>query len=247
MILHPTYHLEIFETTNELSNAGAEFIIKLAKEAIIERGRFVISLSGGQTPKNLYTLLAEPSFRNRLDWKNIFIFWGDERCVPLTDEQNNAYEAKSILLDKVEIPISNIHAIPVNLWPAEAARQYELTIKIFFGDEPLRFDLVLLGLGKNGHTASLFPGTKLVNGQVEGIREVYVEEEKMFRITMTAALINQARHILFLVTGNEKAAILEKVLSNTQQGLKYPAQLIKQQDGELYWFIDRASSAFIHV
>jgi 6-phosphogluconolactonase len=247
MTLHSTYHLKIFDTATALNKAAAEFIVTIAMQAIAERGRFIISLSGGQTPKNVYALLAEPVFSGRLEWKNIFVFWGDERYVPLDDERNNAYEAKSILLDKVGIPLANVHAIPVNLSPAEAARKYEQTLNDFFGDQLPQFDLVLLGLGENGHTASLFPGTKLINGQAKGIREVYVEEEKMFRITMTAALINQARHIVFLVTGEEKAAIIAKILSNSNQGSNYPAQLIKQPDGELYWFIDHAAASLIPV
>lgn len=240
-----TYQLKVFETVNLLNQATAELIITIAKKSIAERGRFLISLSGGETPKKLYALLAEPSFSSRIEWENVFVFWGDERCVPLDDERNNAFQAKSILLNKVRIPPSNIHIVPVNFSPAEAASNYEQTISDFFGHLPWKFDLILLGLGKNGHTASLFPGNAIINHQPEGIKKVYVPEEKMFRITMTAALINHARHILFLVAGKEKAAIIDKILSGNHQSLNYPARLIKQPEGELYWFLDGAAASSI--
>lgn len=245
MTKQSTYHLEIFETVSALNKAAAEFMIAIARKSIAERGRFVISLSGGQTPKHLYALLADPLFSSLIDWENTYVFWGDERCVPLEDERNNAYEANQILLHKVAIPASNVYAIPVNLSPVNAAQEYEQTLRDFFGVEPMLFDLILLGLGKNGHTASLFPGTTLVKEQKEGIREVYVAEENMFRISMTAPLINHARHICFLVTGEDKASIVKEVLSISLQGFNYPAQLIKQSDGELYWFLDQAAASLL--
>jgi 6-phosphogluconolactonase len=245
MITPSKYSLQVFETTEALNKTAAEFIIELSKKSIAERGRFIISLSGGETPKKVYSLLSEPPFKDQIQWKKTFIFWGDERCVPFTDERNNGHQAKSILLDKVDIPLSNIHFIPVNLTPSQAAFEYEKKIKNFFGEEPPRFDLVLLGLGENGHTASLFPGTKVIGEQSEGIREVYVEEEKMFRVTMTAPLINEAYNILFLVTGENKADILKKILTTTYTPDIYPAQLIKPVNGDLFWFADRAAASLI--
>ena len=201
MAIPSKYNLKVFQTEDELNKSAVEFIIAISNKSLAAKGKFIIALSGGQTPEKLYSLLAELPFHEQIQWKKTFIFWGDERCVPLEDERNNAHRAKSILLGKVDIPLANIHFIPVNLSPAEAANKYEKGLKDFFGKDPLRFDLILLGLGENGHTASLFPGTKLIDEQSEGIREVYVEEEKMFRVTMTAPLIDQAHHILFLVTG----------------------------------------------
>lgn len=252
---HSKYNVEIFQTTEALNRAAAEFIISKASQAIAARGRFVISLSGGQTPQNLYSLLAEPFFCEQVHWKKTFIFWGDERCVPLDDERNNAFQARSILLDNVDIPLSNIHFIPTNLSPEEAARTYEKEIKDFFGEEPIRFDIMLLGLGENGHTASLFPHTKIIDEKAEGVRALYVEEEKVsarpghsdgFRVTMTAPLINRSHHILFLVTGEKKAGILKNILTASYQPENYPAQLIKPGDGTIYWFLDRAAAALIN-
>ncbi len=242
MTRHPSYQLRVFPTTAALNEAAAEFIIAASQSAIASRKQFTISLSGGETPKKLYALLAEPSFSDRIDWKHTFIFWGDERCVPLDDERNNAYQAISILLSKIDIPSSNIHPIPVNLPPATAACVYEQELKEYFGNESSRFDLVLLGLGENGHTASLFPGTKVIKENEEAVREVYVEEEKMFRITMTAPLINKARNIIFLVTGENKSAVLRKILNGPFQPDQYPAQLIKPYDGELFFFADRSAA-----
>ena len=239
------YKLKIFQTADELNKAAVEFIIAAAKKAIAMRGKFIISLSGGQTPQKLYSLLSESPYREQVQWEKTFVFWDDERCVPLDDERNNAHCAKFTLLDKIDIPESNIYAIPVNLSPGEAAVKYEKELKYFFGKEALRFDLILLGLGANGHTASLFPKTKVIDEQMEGIRAVYVEEEKMFRVTMTAPLINQARIILFLVTGENKAEILKKVFTVSYRPDQIPAQLIKPGDGELYWFVDGAASSLI--
>lgn len=236
---HTVYNnLEVFPTIDELTIAAAKFIVTVANNAIVKNGRFTIALSGGNTPLELYSILAKYPFSEQIEWEKTFIFWGDERHVPINDNRNNAHQAKVMLLDKVNIPPSNIYIIPVNLEPAEAANKYENEIKKFFGDNPMQFDLVLLGLGENGHTASLFPGTKILDEKVEGIRDVYVKEEKMFRITMTAPLINQAHHILFLVSGRNKAEILETVTWVPYQPEKYPAQLIKPLHGDLRWFAD---------
>src|SRR5665213_2807024 len=148
------YDLEVFQTADMLNKTAAKFMIDTAKEAVANRGKFIVSLSGGETPQKLYSLLSKSPFLEQLPWKKTFVFWGDERCVPLDDEENNAHQAKTILLDKTNIPASHVYPIPVNLPPAEAAIKYENELKTFFGQEPQRFDLILLGLGENGHTAS---------------------------------------------------------------------------------------------
>jgi 6-phosphogluconolactonase len=241
------YNLNIFQTTDELNSAAAEVIIEIAKEAIIARGRFTISLAGGQTPLGLYSLLAKLPWRERIDWVRTFIFWGDERYVRFDSDQNNAHQAQSIFLSRIHIPTTNIHPINVNLQPDEAAKDYEKDIRTFFGDDPWRFDLVLLGLGENGHTASLFPGTIVLTEKAEGVRDIYVEEEKMYRITMTAPLINQARQILFLVSGSKKREIVKNILTLPYQPEKFPAQLISPNDGQLHWFVDQAAASMLPV
>ncbi len=234
--------LKLFDTAEMMSEAAADFIIQLAAESIEQRGRFVISLSGGHTPGKLYALLATPVFRHQIEWNKTFVFWGDERFVPLDDERNNAYMAKLLLLDKIDIPSTNIYPIPVDLPPAEAARAYEQTLQAFFGKSQPSFDLILLGLGNDGHTASLFPGTPVLHERNSLVKEVYVVEQQMFRITMTTVLINQARNIAFLVTGKEKAPIMKTLFSNFTQPDKYPAQLIEPANGDLFWFADHEAA-----
>ncbi len=234
-------NIRVFET-DELAKAAAEFIINSANEAIDARGKFAISLSGGHTPEKLFTLLATEPYRQQIVWNKTFVFWGDERCVPADDEQNNVRMAKMYLLDKVDIPQSNIFPIPVDIEPSEAAIAYEDSIKQFFGSESPCFDLILLGLGENGHTASLFPGTNVLSEHSHLIKEVYVAEQKMYRITMTADLINQARNIIFLVEGEGKADIFRTVLTGPYEPERLPAQLINPVNGKLFWFVDNKAA-----
>lgn len=238
-------NIEIFEDVDSICERAATFIVDLAGKSIEARGQFALSLSGGHTPEKLYTLLSSQQFAHKIDWHKTFIFWGDERCVPAGDDKNNAHMAKTLLLNKIDIPVANIFTIPVNLPPAESAIQYEQEIKKFFGTRPPHFDLILLGLGENGHTASLFPGTAIVQEQSFLVKEVYIPEQKMFRISMTASLINFARNILFLVAGKEKAQILNTVLNTAYQPDKYPAQMIRPSTGNLYWFADKSAVALL--
>jgi 6-phosphogluconolactonase len=241
------YNLKFFETEDALSKAAAEFIVTVANNAIAEKGKFVIALSGGKTPLKLYSMLSDFPYREQIKWEQTFIFWGDERCVPLNDKRNNAHLAEELLFSKINIPTSNIHPIPVSLPPEEAAARYEKELKDFFGNDPPQFDLVLLGLGINGHTASLFPGTDVINEQALGVRQVYVKEEKMFRITLTALLINQARNILFLVSGKNKAVTLKNVLTSPFHPSQYPAQLIQPEKGSLTWYADQAAASLMQT
>jgi len=240
-------NLSIFKSTDQLNEFAAEFIVKLAKEAISERGEFCIALSGGQTPQRLYALLASEKYRTQIDWQKTHVFWGDERCLPPEDERNNAHEAKLILLNHVSIPSQNIHVIPVNLSPAEAAKTYENEIANFFGDKPKQFDLMMLGLGENGHTASLFPHTDVLLENAQGVKPVYLEEQQMFRITMTAPLINASCVILFLVTGIEKAESVKSVLQGAYEPECYPAQLINFQTAQVNWFMDEEAASLLKL
>jgi 6-phosphogluconolactonase len=242
MIMDQKNNIMVFNTGAELAGAAAQFMVESAKNAVEKRGRFVISLSGGHTPENLFVLLSKQPFISGIPWNRTFVFWGDERCVPADDKQNNARMAKSLLLDHMDIPAANIFPIPVDKEPAGGAIEYEQTIKNFFKEEAPVFDIVFLGLGENGHTASLFPGTDVLLERRKLVRELYVEEQKMYRITMTAPLINQARDIIFLVEGTAKAEVLNTVLNAPYQPEKYPAQLIKPVSGNLYWFADNKAA-----
>lgn len=234
---------DVFQTSASLALATADLMVEIAKHAIESRGRFIIALSGGTTPQSLYTILAKPPYCNQICWNKTFVFWGDERFVPSDNKQNNANRAKALLLDHIDIPSININPVPVDIEPGKAAEKYEASIKQLFGKETPRFDLILLGLGENGHTASLFPGTDVVFENMRLVRELYVAEQHMFRITMTPVLINKAHNIIFLVEGENKAAILKSVLSGPKQPDKFPAQIIKAEAGNLYWFVDNKAAA----
>lgn len=245
MTTQPTYKLEVFQTEYAFKIAAAELVIAIAEKSIAARGRFTLSLSGGQTPGNLFKLLAEPKFRERMPWKNTFIFWGDERFVPSDDKQNNANMARALLLDHIEIPPININPVPVDLAPGEAAEKYETLLKTFFGKDIPQFDLIFLGLGENGHTASLFPGKDVVFEMTRLVRELYIEDQHMFRITMTPLLINKAYNIIFLVEGENKANILKTVLGGPYQPDKFPAQIINPENGNLYWLVDKKAASLL--
>jgi 6-phosphogluconolactonase len=237
-IIGANYSRQIFKDVESLYETIAYRIIDLANKSVATKGKFSIALSGGKTPGRLYELLATNDFIEKMPWKDTFVFWSDERCVSLNSNDNNAYNAKNILLNKVPLPPENIHRIPVNLPPAEAAKAYEKTIISFFREDEVTFDLILLGLGENGHTASIFPETEVVNTNKAGVMEVYLTKEKMFRVTMTAPLINRADNVFFIVIGDEKSIVLKDVLEGEYQPDKLPAQLINPFSGNLFWFID---------
>ena len=230
--------LRVFGSVGLLNRSAAELLVQIADASVKARGRFLLCLSGGNTPKSLYALLSGDPYLESVPWKNTFVFWGDERCVPADDERNNAHEASEVLLKKTNLPPSHIFPIPSDLPPADAANKYEQTLRDFFGQNPPYFDLILLGLGENGHTASLFPGTAVLREKSRWVQEVFVKEQQMNRITMTAPLINQAHHILFLVSGAEKSGILATVLTAPLQPDKFPAQLINPGHGILSWYAD---------
>lgn len=237
----------VFTSAGALALAGANIVLNAARAAIKARDKFVIALSGGNTPKQLYSLLATPPFKNEMPWNKTFVFWGDERCEPADSDENNSHSAKVLFLDKVNIPESNIYPVCVSLKPKKAAEVYANRIASFFRPSTPQFDLILLGLGENGHTASLFPNSNMVFKPEEIVKEVYVTELKKYRITMTPALINQARQILFLVEGENKAGILNSVLTSDFKPDQFLAQLIKPVNSNLDWFTDKYAASLLPV
>lgn len=225
--------LRKFDSKDMLARAAADYIVELAAESVHAHGQFTIALSGGTTPAVLFALLVKPPYIDKIDWKKTFIFWGDERVVPLDSPQNNAHNAKADLLDHIDIPAENVFPIPTNLPPAEAAIRYENILKQFFKADLPKFDLILLGMGDNGHMASLFPHTTILHETHAIVKEVWVEEVNMERISFTAPLINNAKHILFLVAGKDKEDMLNKVLEGEYKPEDYPAQLIRGAS----WFV----------
>ncbi len=233
----------------KLSRAAGEFFISQSQEMIIQKGYFSVALSGGETPATLYSLLATDAYASRVDWEKVHIFWGDERCVPPEDLDSNYRMARQNLLDQVPIPAENIHRIRGEDEPKIAARDYEKLLQEFFeGNNEAhnpRFDLVLLGLGNDGHTASLFPNTTALDVDDRWVTANYVESMRAWRVTLTATAINSAQHIMFLVAGANKADTLRQVLEGDNLPSVYPAQAIKPKDGRLIWLVDGDAAIFL--
>ncbi len=223
-----------FDTPQLLAVAAADYFVKLSNEIIEEKGKFTVALSGGSTPAVMFAILATDDYASKINWKKIYFFWGDERCVALDSSDNNAFNAKNILLDNVPIPKKNIFVIPVNETPINAAIYYEATIKIFFKTDKPIFDLVLLGMGDDGHTASLFPYTSILLEKQKLVSEVFLAEKNVWRISLTEPIINAATHKLFLIAGKAKEPMLDIILYSEKNTQKYPAQLIKNAD----WFVN---------
>jgi 6-phosphogluconolactonase len=229
----------------DLFQAAAEEVIRVATDAIAQRGRFTIALSGGSTPKNLYTLIAANAGAS-VPWEKVFFFWSDERHVPLDNPDSNYRMAKESLLSRIPVPRSNIFPVPAGNEDAEAAaKEYEQTLQKFFASENElpRFDLILLGMGPDGHTASLFPETPALQEKSRLVVANQVDKLKTDRITFTPPLLNAARCVLFLVSGADKAAALHEVLEGDAPAEKYPSKLVRPSNGKLIWFVDRAAAS----
>jgi 6-phosphogluconolactonase len=235
--------IKVYPDLESLSRAAAALLVEQANLAVAARGRFSVALSGGNTPRCTYELLAGLPFKEQAPWHRMHIFWGDERCVPLDDPRSNARMAREAWLDHVPIPEGQIHFLNCAQAPAEAARQYEAQLRQFFAGRPPRLDLVLLGLGDNGHTASLFPGTPVLKETGRWAAEVYVAEQDLYRVTLTAPFINQAALVAFLVAGAAKAEVLREILHGPRNPERLPAQLIAPQSGELLWLTDLKAAA----
>jgi len=235
--------IRVLSDPEMLSLEAAVLFVRQAQISVNHRGRFCVALSGGRTPKRLYEILAGRSFFNEVPWDRTHIFWGDERCVPADNKQNNALMARQLLLDHVFVPKDQIHQILCHEAPRNSARQYRDLLQDFYsGGQPV-FDLILLGLGEDGHTASLFPYDELLKDQVAWTSSVYVKEQDVYRVTLMPAVINQARLVVFLVSGNSKASILKEVLTGPSDPFRLPAQLIRPESGELVWLADRDAAA----
>jgi 6-phosphogluconolactonase len=241
--------IEVFPDPRRLIQAAAEHVVRLASEAAAKNEMFTVVLSGGSTPRPLYTLLASQTFAKRIDWRRVHVFWGDERCVPPEDPRSNYRMVRETLLDGVPLSPDNIHRIHGEMEPQLAAAAYEKELRRFFGSRtpddppPVGFDLVFLGMGDNGHTASLFPGSTAVTEQVRWVIAQYVEGVSMWRITLTPVVINQAKNVTFIVSGAEKAQRLRDVLEGPIQPEVLPAQIIRPARGRLLWLIDKAAAA----
>ena len=237
--------VNVYKTVELLNQTVAEDILSFCQACIEHHGAFHIALAGGGTPKKLYQLIASDAFRDRFPWENIHVYFGDERCVPAMHEDSNYRMANEALLSKVPIPVANIHPIhiDVNDFAASAERYNDELMASLPSDRGVpKFDLVLLGVGDDGHTASLFPGTPILQQTQKYADAVYVEKFNSWRISITYPVINAAANIFLLTTGEGKAQIVKAVMFDELPAEPYPIQRIQGQ-GNMYWYLDEAAAA----
>ena len=234
--------LRVFETPQTEAAALADLIISEARAAIESRGSFFIALSGGKTPQAAYSLLAATQRRDAIDWPHVFIYFGDERCVPPESDESNYKMAFDSFLSKVPIPPTNVHRMHGEDEPGRAARAYSQMLVETIGEIP-RFDLMLLGMGDDGHTASLFPGTDPRTDEERLVRAVFVEKYGVHRLTLTPLVINNSRHVAIAAEGAAKASALHAAREGPYEPAKYPVQIVSPRDGALTWFADKAAAS----
>lgn len=225
-----------------LARLAAEEFVRSAAEAILRAERFAVALSGGSTPRALYRLLASTAYRERVDWPRVHFFWGDERCVPPDHPDSNFRMARESLLDHIQVPPQNVHRMAGELEPHAAAAAYETELRNYFSGELPRFDLLLLGLGEDGHTASLFPGTSALGEKQRLVAAPYVEKLDAHRLTLTLLALNAANYALFLVAGESKKNIVKEIFTSPDARRRYPAASIEPPNG-LTWLISEDAAA----
>mgnify|MGYP001356970395 CR=1 FL=1 len=236
--------IRIFKNLEELSLAAAKLFVEQAASSSAERNRFLVALNGGSTPTGLFQLLAT-DFRGKVDWSRVQVFWGDERCVSPEEAGSSYGQAWKVLLSHVPMPSSNLHRIKGELGPVEASKDYSLILK-GFAAPPLewpRFDLVYLGMGEDGHTASLFPGSPVDISQPAVPVTAHYQDRPADRVTLTPPVFNSARLVVFMASGRKKADTFAKVLRGNYSPELYPAQRIAPTEGRLIWLVDEAAAS----
>ena len=238
----PPAEVRVFSNVDALNHSGAGEFARAAREAVAARGRFAVALAGGSTPRGVYLQLAaeERNGANRLPWERIHVFFGDERCVPPDHPDSNFRMASESLLAHVP---ANVHRLRGEDDPARAAAAAERDLREFFGTGPPRFDLMLLGLGADGHTASLFPETEALHETVRPVTANWVPKLNAHRLTLTFPVLNNAMEVVFLVTGVEKAKVLRETLRPSADGPAHPAGSVRPTDGRLLWLVDEAAAS----
>ena len=232
--------VEIFDDLEGLSQAAAKTFVATANSAVEANGRFTVALSGGGTPRRTYELLAQPRLRDRVRWEAVHVFWGDERCVPADDPRSNVRMAWLALLDHVAIPAEQVHPVLYMVDPRESAADYDATLHLTFDQTLPRFDLVLLGMGEDGHTASLFPGTAALDETERWAAAV--ESKDPPRVTLTYPVLNNASTVVFLVSGANKADALQRVIDGPSAEESLPAARVNPRQGSLKFLVDRAAA-----
>lgn len=238
-------NLLIYKTKQELLTDLARYIIKIAEQSISEQDYFNFVLTGGNSPKELYQMLST-TYKDSIDWSKVYFFFGDERNVPFNHESYNGLMAKESILDPLGIAADHIFYVDTSLAPEKAAIEYQKAINKHFDGGDISFDLILLGMGDDAHTASLFPGTDILKMREATVDAVYVDKLSTYRISFTAPLINKAKNVAFLVFGESKAQAIKQVIEGEKSNPKlYPSQLIEPFDGHLTWFIDDQAASLL--
>jgi len=240
-------HIEVWADAPALIARAGQLFAEKARHAVSTEGRFTVALSGGSTPRALYQRLAaavEPDAPG-IPWRDTHIFWSDERCVPPSSQDSNYRMAYDALLGRVHIPAEQIHRMRGEDEPARAALDYEKLLEEQFEKTPPRFNLMLLGVGEDGHTASLFPYSAGLEETKRLVASPFIEKLRAHRLTMTPGAINAARTIMFLVTGRAKAETLRAVLEGERDPRRYPAQLVEPDGGQLIWLVDEAAASLL--
>ncbi|QLE01897.1 6-phosphogluconolactonase [Galbibacter sp. BG1] len=236
--------IQVFDNIETLNKQTADLFVEKANNAIKANGKFTVALTGGSSPAGLYTLLASEAYKNQIDWAKVYVFWGDERWVPIENEKSNAGAAFNDFLNHVPIPKKNIFPMwKKDMEPEAYAKEYEAILEdhLELGD---RFDLILLGMGDDGHTASLFPNEQIILQEKEKkVAAYYLAPQEMYRITLTAPLINNAKQIVFLVFGEKKSKALYEVIEGARNSDLYPTQLIDLSKGNVTWMVDKAAAS----
>lgn len=235
--------LHVYKTPDEVSHALAEWITTNIETTLQKQDRFTFVLTGGNSPKQLYELLAAAPYRDRINWSKLHIFWGDERAVPFDDSRNNAKMTYEHLLNKVPVVPAQVHIMDTTLSPDNSAKAYETILHGYFPKEGTTFDLVLNGMGDDGHTLSLFPHTPVIHEKNAWVTSFYLDAQQMYRITLTAPIVNRARKVAFITFGANKANALYEVLRGEFNVDQFPSQIIQPESGQLHWFVDEAAAS----
>jgi len=237
--------IQVFPDPESLSQAAADLFVRAAQDAVASNGRFAVALSGGHSPRQTHRMLAQSPYCGQIPWDKVHIFWGDERCVPEGDPRHNATVAFDDFISQVPLNEDQIHPILCDKSPRTTAEQYDSLLRDFFGGRTTSCDLIFLGLGEDGHTASLFPDDPVLNESKRWAKEVFVPEQEMYRVTLTPAFINRGATVVFLVYGAGKARVLREVLEGQRRPRVLPAQLINPVEGKLLWFVDELAASML--
>jgi 6-phosphogluconolactonase len=247
-----TKEVRVYQNANQVNRALAERFVSISSKAIAARGRFVVCLAGGNTPRGAYELLTTPEYTALVDWTNAYVFWGDERCVPPESLESNARTVRETLLNHVPVPVNQIHRIRGEIDAEQSAVEYEKTLRDFFKNRMQsgkpRFDLVLLGMGADGHTASIFPGAASLHEEKRWVAPHKIKSLDMWRVTLTPLALNAASNVIFLVMGSDKADTVKRVLEGDYVPDELPAQIVKPENGSVLWLLDEhAASKLVSV